>query len=716
MPKHTRVAITLAAAVLGLPVVARAETRIGLNGEWQFRLDPREEGENAGWQKVVPAGTETVRVPHTWGVGPHEEFEGKAWYFRSFSLPPALRGQRVEIHFGASFYRARAFLNGALVGEHEGGHTEWFVDVTPRLAAVNVIAVEVDNRPGLATIPGWAMRLHGTGNIWYDWWHYGGLVRDVWLSVHEAALVRRQRIRSLVEGGAATVSTRVELENHGSALEATLVAKAFAPDDGAPVATAEQQLSLSSGSRSATLSLRIDPVRLWHFDSPNVYRMEVSLLGPGGRLLDVRSDTFGARTVEIRDRGLFLNGERVRLSGMTRHQESPWEGLAESEGTMRRDYDDMKALQVTLTRPVHYPQHPFILDYCDRNGVLLIPEIPMWQFSEAQMKDPRVLALAKQMMREMIEEAANHPSIFAWSVCNESATHTPGGIAYFRTMYDHVKALDPDRYVSYADDAIARARQPEDVAAKWADFVMMNQYFGSWHGSASLLAPTLERIGKMYSDKMFLISEFGLAGMFAPDPPAADRMRLQIARDQMAEFARHDFIAGAMFWCYQDYKSHRNLRPGQRQGFVEMGVVDENRQRHPSYDAWRELNAPVRVRLEWTGGSFRPPTGFHATLVPRDPSELPSYVPRGYRAAWEARDHDGALIASGEQALADMTAPVSVEASWSQPATREVRLRMSIVRPTGFEAAVGTLNWWEPRSGGFDIPVMEKEGRSVPRP
>ena len=98
---------------------------------------------------------------------------------------------------------------------------------------------------------------------------------------------------------------------------------------------------------------------------------------------------------------------------MTRHEESTQEGLAETRGTMKYDWDDMKALHVVLTRPVHYPQHPYVLDYADRNGVLLVPEIPMWQFSEEQMKDPRVLALAKRMMQEMIEQAGNHPSVFA---------------------------------------------------------------------------------------------------------------------------------------------------------------------------------------------------------------------------------------------------------------------------------------------------------------
>ena len=181
------------------------------------------------------------------------------------------------------------------------------------------------------------------------------------------------------------------------------------------------------------LSLEIVAPKLWGIDHPNVYRMAVEIADQGGEVLDQQSDTFGLRQIEIRDRHLLVNGERVRLTGLTRHEESQWEGLAETPGTMRYDYDDMKSLQVTLTsagtlsaKSVH-PRYD-----ADRHGILLIPEIPLWQFSESQLSDPRVMRLAKQQMQEMIEQAGNHPSIFAWSVCNESDTGTPGGIAYFR--------------------------------------------------------------------------------------------------------------------------------------------------------------------------------------------------------------------------------------------------------------------------------------------
>jgi len=150
---------------------------------------------------------------------------------------------------------------------------------------------------------------------------------------------------------------------------------------------------LGGGDEDVALALNLSKPQLWGIDHPDVYRMVVDIADHDGLSIDTHADRFGVRTVEIRDRHLLINGERVRLTGLARHEDSPAEGLAETPETMRRDYDDLKALNTTLSRPVHYPQNPFILDYADRHGILLVPEIPVWQFSEAQFSDPKVLAL-----------------------------------------------------------------------------------------------------------------------------------------------------------------------------------------------------------------------------------------------------------------------------------------------------------------------------------
>jgi beta-galactosidase/beta-glucuronidase len=711
-PRSSLAALVAALALLAVPL--GAATRVDLDGPWQFRIDVDGSGERSGWAKAPPAELETVVVPHTWGIGAHAEHEGLAWYWRTLSVPPALRGRRLELEFGATFYRARVFVNGTPVGEHEGGHTAWRVDVTRALGAGGLVAVQIDNRPGLATLPGWAMRLSGTGSVWYDWWHYGGIVRSVRLAAHERVSIRRQQIRTQAGAGAAAVSLRVFLERFAPGGAVTVAAEAFDPG-GRAVARGEARADGNPGPATIGLTLTIPEPRLWHFDQPNLYRLAVAVRDASGAVLDQREEPFGIRRLEIRDRGLWLNGERVRLTGVTRHEESTQEGLAETRGTILYDWNDLKALQVVLTRPVHYPQHPDVLDFADRNGILLVPEIPMWQFSEEQMKSKELLALAKRMMREMIEQAGNHPSILGWSVCNESATNTPGGRAYVEAMAEHVKALDPERFVTYADDGLARVSDPAQNANQYTDFIMMNQYFGSWAGPAEQLAPALERVGRLFPEKMVVISEFGLAGLFAPDTAEADVKRVEVMRSQLAEFARHDFVAGAIFWCYQDYKSHRNLWPGETSGFVEMGLVDENRQRLPSYHVWQEETSPAHVSLEWSrANDYHAPTGFKARVSRRPPAEIPSYELRGYRLEWEARDHEGSVLASGSRPLPVIGAPAVVEGSWPPSTTREIRVSIRVIRPTGFVAAEKSQRWWEPRSGGLSPEEAARRGLARP--
>jgi len=669
-----------------------AATRVDLDRDWLFRTDPDQIGEKAGWQKHPPPDADSVRVPHTWNLGGHDSYLGKAWYFKTFDMPVRSPDLHVKLHFGATFYLARIWVNGIEVGTHEGGYTAYSFDITRQLQRTNYVAVEIDNRIGAATIPGLAQR--GEDHAWYDWWDYGGIVRDVWLTLGGPVQVSRQQIRSRIAGGEAVIEDRIFLENHlPKKQQLSVRITAIGPDSQA-AGHEIRSIAVDPGIDSVNMSLKVHEPTLWGIDHPNVYRMLVQVISPQGDVLDENGDTFGVRQIEIRDRHLLINGERVRLTGVARHEESAWEGLAETPGTMRHDYDDMRSLQVTLTRPVHYPQNSFILDYADRHGILLIPEIPVWQFSEAQLKDPRVLALAKQQIREMVEESGNHPSIFAWSVCNESDTGTPGGIAYFRIMRDFIRELDPTRFVSYADDHLPGLKRAEDSAANEADFLMMNQYFGSWHGPETALSESLDRVGRMFPGKMTIISEFGLAGIFAKDPEDADRMRVRIISEQMPELARRDWIAGAILWCYQDYKSRRNLRPGREEGYVEHGLVDENRQRKPSYYVWKELNAPAAMEAHWDTVPEGPPSSFTVRLKPNGIEDLPFYPLHDYRLVWELSDQGGKLLAGGEQVFTDLNSVQTVSGNTGpQPDAKILKLHLTLLRPSGTIAAESSVDW-----------------------
>jgi len=681
-----------AIVLLSFSIPLLAVTRVDLNREWMFRTDPKSTGLQAHWQSQLPVDTVSVNLPHTWNLGRQDGYLGKAWYWKTFTMPMQSPDLHVKLHFGATFYSSRVWLNGVELGTHEGGYTAYSFDITRELQANNFLAVEIDNRIDATTIPGLAQR--GAPKAWYDWWDYGGIVRDVWLTVSGPVEVDRQAIRNLLNDGAAVVQDQITLENHLPRKQQFWVSVTALSPQGTAGATEERSVVLEPGTTAIEFSLTIQNPELWGIDHPNIYRMLVQVRDADRHLLDQHSDTFGVRTIEIRDRHLLLNGERVRLTGVARHEDSVSEGLAETTGTMRYDYDDMKSLHVALTRPVHYPQNPFILDYADRHGILLLPEIPVWQFSEAQLQNPTVIALAKQQLREMIEESGNHPSIFAWSVCNESDTATAGGIAYFRAMRDYIRQLDPGRFVTYADDKLPKLERAQDSAAEDADFLMMNQYFGSWHGPETELSASLDRVGRMFSDKMVIISEFGLAGIFAKNPEDADPMRVDIIRKQMPELARRDWIGGAILWCYQDYKSRRTLRPGWDEGFVEHGLVNEYRQRKPSYYVWKELNAPAAITARWDNSSGAAPSHFTATVTPNSLESLPYYPLHHYRIIWQVSDEIGTLLATGEQAFGDLKAPQEISGELpAGPQSRVLKLHISLLRLESTVAAETSVDW-----------------------
>lgn len=694
----------LVALMCTLPTFA--VTRVDLDREWQFRTDPAAQGEKEGWETHAPTQTVSISVPHTWNLGQHDGYIGKAWYFRNFEMPLNTHGLHVELHFGATFYRSHVWLNGKEVGGHEGGYTAYSFDITSYLHRDNFLAVEIDNQIGPETIPGLAMR--GASDAWYDWWDSGGIVRDVWLTLDGSIQVHRQALRSDIQGDNAEIEDHIFLLNAQSQAAKVLVSvTAFDPSN-KPVATVRHTVTLAEGISEHPVSLKISQPSLWGLDHPSLYRMSVQVQSANGESLDEQSDTFGIRQIEIRDNHLLINGERVRLTGIARHEDSLWEGLAETEGTMRHDYDDMRSLQVTLTRPVHYPQNPFILDYADRHGILLIPEIPVWQFSEAQLNDPKVIALAKQQIREMIDESGNHPSIFAWSVCNESATSTLGGIAYFRSMRDYIHQLDPQRFVSYADDKLPKLERAEDSAANDADFIMMNQYFGSWHGPREALSTSLDRLHQMFPNKMVIISEFGFAGLFAPRPEDADPMRVKIITEQMPELARRDWIAGAILWCYQDYRSRRNLPPGESEGLVEHGLVDAYRQRKPSYYVWKDLNAPAALRVQFnpaTDGGLQ----FKIAVIPNTSAQIPFYPLHGYSLRWELYGDDGALKASADKDLGEVKHEVMVSGTYTTGRTQHLTLQVKLLRPSGFIAAEKRVDWG-------DSSIRDSHAGTVPIP
>lgn len=693
---------SLFAATFLLATPALGEN-LTIDSDWHFWFAGTGAVPEAGWLQADPTGAHPVDLPHSWNPGRGADADGIGWYSRDLTLPAAMAGEHVELHFGAVFYKARIWVNGVAAGTHEGGHTAFDVDISKLIhGGANRIVVAADNRPGIATIPGYAMRLQASGNVWYDWWRNGGITRDVSLRIADGGLIRRQIVREQFDGDHAVARSRVLVENVDTRPRRFKLRADLLDPAGKAVAQGIASVAIAAGGKvEPEVALAVDHPQLWNIGDGRLYRLDLTLLDEKEQEIDRQSTSVGFRRIEIRDRKLLVNGVAVRLTGVSRHEDSPWEGAAETRGTVLKDFRDLETLHVTLTRPIHYPQPQTVFDEADKAGMLLIPEIPIWQMTAAQLGDPRLLDLAKRMMAEVVAESGNHPSILAWSIMNECDSSSPQGGAFVTAMKRYLNDIDPGRLVTFADADISIRPTPRTAALSAADFIMANAYFGTWSGAAHAVSSWLDSFERTYPDKMLVISEFGWPGPFSADKRQADADRTDNLRDQMGAFAKRAYIAGAVFWDYQDYRSNKNLFAGETDGYVDHGLVDADRQRKPSFAAWENLNRPVDARIDWQMRDGKV-AGFHATLSAPTAGSLPSYPLIGYRVRWRAMAGDRQPVGIGEQALPLLgvggVPQATIDGHWVS-GSMPVHLQLEILTPLGLPAASAALDYLPFKAG-----------------
>jgi beta-glucuronidase len=691
-------------------IPAVISTSVPLTGEWRFSVDQARTGEQNGWadSSFDDASWTVVSVPHTWNVmSAHSGYEGIAWYRRVFTVPEEVKHAHVRLKFDAVFYMARVWLNGQYLGQHEGGYTPFEFDVTSlvRDGEANIVAVQVDNlratnRIPVVIRPDWS----------FDWWNYGGITRDVSLEITSKAYITSQQVTSVPhltgidEADSAKVSGTIMISNTSDeVLQGSLQADLLDESTGQSVLPAPISSPVNipgDGNADVQLGVTIASPKLWHFDHPNLYRWSVTLLDAQGGVLHADEVIIGIRSVELKDGRFYLNGEPVRLVGITRHADSFGQGSAETISAMAADYDDLKTLNEVLSRPVHYPQHKFILDYADRHGILLIPEVPAWQLTQEQMNSQQMRNLEKQQLREMIIEDFNHPSVWAWSIGNEIESNTGSGVEFVKEMVAYVKSLDPTRPVGFASNQLGS--RPWFDATKETDFVLMNQYFGTWVGPKQGLGPALDLIHKTWPEKTVIISEYGFEPhwnalwgpptsslnsddyYFVPDgtpsdSQAADLVRQQLITEQLEIFRSKPFVAGAIFWTYQDYRTRSN--------FI-MGLVDAERNRRGSWQVMREQYAPILIDSLTLSRQDDVKSTAKVSLHTRGPVDvdMPAYTLRGYSLSLTLTSPDG----SKEFSEAVLSLPVLAPASeWSGDIVfdlpgEEYIVTLKIMRPTGY--------------------------------
>ena len=627
-------------------------------GEWQQSLD-------GAWQfstNAAPDQWDTLTVPGNWDTQPaYSNYVGKGWYRREFVAPGDWAGKPIRLHFGAVYHDATVTLNGQKLGAHCGGYTPFEFDVTDKLklGETNLVLVCADN-------------------TYHDgaWWPWGGISRDVTLIANLDARIVWQHIRTEpdLKTGMAKICIRYKLANTSGSPQPIQLTSAL---NGIADPQLIQNVTLAPHTvleLELSSTLARERVRLWDFDHPNLYELSTRL-SAGGKVLHQKSDRFGIRKVEITPDGLWLNGERVRLPGFNRVNDSRATGNTEPDWLVHQDVDRMKRCGAAMCRIMSVPQAPNLLDYLDEKGFLIFEEIPIfWRAPKPGYP------LANQWLTEMIERDYNHPCIIGWSMGNEMPK---GRYAYVKSAIEFVKQnLDDHRLLSYVSHQAAstnESTQTEPVGL--SDLALVNFYRSTWspQGLNSVTGSESEKftqrihtVRERWPDKPIFLSECGVNQL-------SDTLQARIPdwEKGWAEISANPYVIGASLWTFNDYRSSFKGTLGAT-GNRTWGVVDDSRKPKAAYEQVRKLFCPAHsLTLE----------GMTVRIMPRTAEEIPSYTLSQYQVRWTARNRAGATIQSGVVPVPDLK-PGSP--AWTHPiaapsATAE--LEVILFTPTGYDVA-----------------------------
>lgn len=499
---------------------------ISLCSGWQFA---------ESWSEEFLSGAgeaEDVRLPHTVRelplhyAGP-EDYEMLCGYRRVLHIPAEYEGKRLFLQFDGAAHIASVFVNGRETVTHRCGYTAFRVEITGlvRYGADNLVAVRLDCTENPA-IPPFGFVI--------DYLTYGGLYREVWLDVREQAYIEDIFVTTPAAGRVRAVLTVSGGQQH---------VRLRVLDGGVCLA--------ECGGDGSEFDVSVPNAAQWSPEHPKLYTLE-AMLDNG----DTQRVSFGFRTAEFRADGLYLNGERVFMRGLNRHQSYPYIGYAAPESLQREDARILKhELGCNAVRTSHYPQSRYFIDECDREGLLVFTELPGWQHIGGE----EWKAQAVENVREMIMQYRNHPSIVLWGVrINESVDDDD----LYRRTNALAHELDPSRATSGVR-YLEKSSLLEDVYS-YNDFSHCGDNAGV--KPKRKVTPDMHRalIVSEHNGHMFPTKSF--------DP--WEKRQTQALRHArvLNDAAADGEHAGCFGWCMFDYPTHKDFGSGDRVCY--HGVMD----------------------------------------------------------------------------------------------------------------------------------------------
>ena len=557
---------------------------------WRFR-----KGDPSGANEPAhdDSAWEQVNLPHSWNATDtftptRGYYRGPGWYRKTFDWPEGREESKVFLELDAAFARSTVWVNGGAAGSFMAGFTGVTIDISGAVRpGSNVVAIRVDNTHDPDVLPGLDKP---------DYNLYGGLYRKARLICTDRLYIPRDGVEVTtpsVSAEQASLRVRVTVRNDLDRAIPCLCAAELTDPSGEFLLEMRSTSFLEPGTESI-IELpcpEISEPLLWSPETPNLYALSIYVEGDTPLRDDVEV-AFGFRWFAFdADQGFFLNGKRLKLHGVNRHQDYPGLANAVPERLQVRDAELIKEMGGNFVRASHYPMHPAFLEACDRLGILFYAEIASWQFIGGE----QFVRNAEQMMREMIARDKNHPCIILWGLLNEGRSR-----ALFERLQAVAKEADPSRPTVYADNRPEEGKELGTVDVP--DVVGINYKI-----------PHIDDIRAALPELKLLSSEHTnwcvVRGNLAEEVEGARRIGHDIDAIEV-----RPFMAGAALWSMHDYGTDYAVSyPIQR-----SGLLDEYRLPKETYylaaSKWR-LEPMVHLCGHWTwpqdAGRMRPVTVIH---------------------------------------------------------------------------------------------------------
>ncbi|MCH8474009.1 MAG: DUF4981 domain-containing protein [Opitutales bacterium] len=448
-------------------------TRKLLDGQWDFLLAPHPEAlpascltqkKGKGWQKIKVPGLFTCQenskatpiytnIDMPFQDTPPEvpaEENPTGLYRRTFTVPTSWRKDRVVLHVGGAESALEVWVNGAFVGAGKDSRLPGEWEITPFLkAGGNTLALKVIR---------WS-----DGSYLEDqdhWWH-AGIHRSVYLERLPKHYVGDLRVEGdwdpsqktgclVVRAEVAGLGYREEMD---FTLETTIIEATEKLQGKKEIAT--RSLGTRESEKNGNfLQTRMPdlPVQPWSDESPHLYKVLVTLREKSGKVQQSTVVRVGFRRIEFSKGSIRINGQKVMFRGVNRHDHDPVTGKVPDRDRIRAELVLMKQHNINAVRTSHYPSDPMLYELCDELGLWVMDEanVENHHYQDSLARRPEFAAAFLDRGMRMVRRDQNHPSIFSWSLGNESG-HGPNHDA----MAGWIRNYDPTRVLHY-EGAIMR--------------------------------------------------------------------------------------------------------------------------------------------------------------------------------------------------------------------------------------------------------------------